>query len=55
MKLLNKYMAEEVNRMVMFDLLEINFAMVEKAMIRITNLELKRVIMMSFPKDQSTT
>ena len=43
-KLLNEEMAEEVNAMEMFDLMEINCAMVEKDMITITDLEIKRVL-----------
>ena len=43
-KLLNEKMAEEVNAMEMFDLMEINCAMVEKDMITITNLEIKRIL-----------
>ena len=43
-KLLNEEMAEEVNAMEVFDLMEINCAMVEKDMITITNLEIKRVL-----------
>ena len=41
-ELLNEEMAEEVNAMEMFDLMEINCAMVEKDMITITDLEIKR-------------
>ena len=43
-KLLNEEMAEEVNAMEVFDLMEINCAMVEKDMITITYLEIKRVL-----------
>ena len=43
-KLLNEEMAEEVNAMEVFDLMEINCAMVEKDMITITDLEIKRVL-----------
>ena len=43
-KLLNEEMVEEVNAMEVFDLMEINCAMVEKDMITITNLEIKRVL-----------
>ena len=43
-KLLNEEMAEEVNAIEMFDLMEINCAMVEKDMITITDLEIKRVL-----------
>ena len=43
-KLLNEELAEEVNAMEMFDLMEINCAMVEKDMITITDLEIKRVL-----------
>ena len=43
-KLLNEEMAEEVNAMEVFDLMEINCAMVEKDMITITDLEIKCVL-----------
>ena len=43
-KLLNEEMAEEVNAMEVFDLMEINCAMVEKDMITITDLEIKHVL-----------
>ena len=43
-KLLNEEMAEEVNAMEVFDLMEINCAMMEKDMITITYLEIKRVL-----------
>ena len=43
-KLLNEEMAEEVNAMEMFDIMEINCAMVEKDMITITDLEIKHVL-----------
>ena len=43
-KLLNEEMAEEVNAMEVFDLMEINCAMVEKDVITITDLEIKRVL-----------
>ena len=43
-ELLNEEMAEEVNTREMFDLMEMNCAMVEKDMITITDLEIKRVL-----------
>ena len=43
-KLLNEELAEEVNAMEMFDLMEMKSAMVEKDMITITDLEIKRVL-----------
>ena len=43
-ELLNEEMAEEVHAMEMFDLMEMNCAMVEKDMITISDLEIKRVL-----------
>ena len=42
-KLLNEEMAEEVNAMEMFDLMEINCVMLEKDIITMTDLEIKNV------------